>query len=76
VADGAPQTLCARYAPADLDIAVELAATGRRALRDLLRRIDAELPGPALWAPAAGRPDVLADVDTPSDLARFQAGAQ
>jgi molybdopterin-guanine dinucleotide biosynthesis protein A len=74
VAQGAPQVLCARYAPGDLDRAVELADTGRRALRDLLPVIDALLAGPDLWGPAAGASDVMSDVDTPADLARLEAG--
>jgi molybdopterin-guanine dinucleotide biosynthesis protein A len=73
VVDGIPQPLCARYAAADLDLAVELAATGRRALRDLLARVDALLAGPSLWEAAAGNADVLGDIDTPADLARVQA---
>jgi molybdopterin-guanine dinucleotide biosynthesis protein A len=72
VIDGVPQTLCARYAPADLDLAVDLAATGRRALRDLLDRIDALLAGPSLWEAAAGNADALRDLDTPADLARLE----
>jgi molybdopterin-guanine dinucleotide biosynthesis protein A len=75
VVAGSPQTLCARYAPADLDLAVELAASGRRAMRDLLDRIDAELAGPDRWQAAAGDHDVLLDIDTPADLARIEAGS-
>jgi molybdopterin-guanine dinucleotide biosynthesis protein A len=73
VVDGIPQTLCARYGAADLDLAVDLAATGRRTLRDLLDRIDAVLAGPDMWAAAAGDQDVLRDIDTPADLAWLQA---
>jgi molybdopterin-guanine dinucleotide biosynthesis protein A len=73
VCDGVPQTLCARYAPADLERAVHLAVAGRRALRDLLDGIDALLAGPETWGPAAGDPDALFDVDTPADLARVQS---
>jgi molybdopterin-guanine dinucleotide biosynthesis protein A len=73
VVEGIPQTLCARYVAADLDRAVELAATGRRALRDLLERIDPLLAGPPLWEAAAGTVDVLQDLDTPADLARLEA---
>jgi molybdopterin-guanine dinucleotide biosynthesis protein A len=70
---GIPQTLCARYAPTDLDLGIELAGTGRRALHDLLDRTNPLLVGPELWRPAAGDPDALLDVDTPSDLARLRA---
>jgi molybdopterin-guanine dinucleotide biosynthesis protein A len=74
VVDGHPQTLCARYAAPDLDVAVELAARGRRALRELLPHLDALFADPALWEKAAGAPDVMADIDTPLDLARLRAG--
>jgi molybdopterin-guanine dinucleotide biosynthesis protein A len=70
---GVPQTLCARYAPGDLQRAVELAAAGRRALHDLLDGSDAVLAGPEVWGPAAGDPDALFDVDTPADLARLHS---
>jgi molybdopterin-guanine dinucleotide biosynthesis protein A len=73
--DGVPQTLCARYAPEDLDLAVELVASGKRAMRDLLDRIDAELVGPDRWEAAAGGHHVLRDIDTPADLARIEAGS-
>ena len=46
VAAGVPQTLCARYAAADLDRALALANAGRRSLRDLLNGSDALLVGP------------------------------
>ena len=67
VVDGVPQTLCARYAPADLDVAVDLAAAGRRAMRDFLEGID--------WVAVAGDHDVLLDIDTPADLARIESGS-
>jgi molybdopterin-guanine dinucleotide biosynthesis protein A len=73
VADGVPQTLCARYSADDLELAVGLVAAGKRSMRDLLERIDARLAGPEVWTPAAGDPDALVDVDTPSDLARLHA---
>src|SRR5262249_10523795 len=63
VAGGVPQTLCARYAPDDLERAVHLAGAGRRALRDLVDGIDPLLAGPEIWGPAAGDPDALFDVD-------------
>jgi molybdopterin-guanine dinucleotide biosynthesis protein A len=70
--DGVPQSLCARYSPGDLDVALALAAAGRRALHDLLDSIDALLAGPELWQAVTGDPDTLLDIDTPSDLARWQ----
>jgi molybdopterin-guanine dinucleotide biosynthesis protein A len=70
---GVPQTLCARYAPVDLERAVQLAAAGRRALHDLLDGSDAVLAGPEEWGPAAGDPDALLDVDTPADLAHVRS---
>ncbi len=65
VVDGIAQPLCARYSPEDLDVAVELARDGKRAMRDLLEAI----------SPAAVEIDgaVLEDVDTPGDLARVRA---
>jgi molybdopterin-guanine dinucleotide biosynthesis protein A len=68
VLGGIPQTLCARYAAADLEMAVELAAAGTRAMRDLLDRVD--------WVAVAGDHDVLVDIDTPADLARIEAGSR
>jgi molybdopterin-guanine dinucleotide biosynthesis protein A len=69
---GVPQPLSARFASPDLDTAVELAAAGRRAMRDLLTDIEVVLAGPELWAAASGGPDVLTDIDTPADLARLR----
>jgi molybdopterin-guanine dinucleotide biosynthesis protein A len=73
VLDDIPQTLCARYAAHDLALARGLVAGGQRSMRDLLERIDPLLAGPELWAPAAGDPEALVDVDTPADLARLRA---
>jgi molybdenum cofactor guanylyltransferase len=73
VFDEVAQTLCARYAAADLALARELVAGGRRSMRDLLDRIDPLLAGPELWVAAAGDPEALIDVDTPADLARLRA---
>jgi molybdopterin-guanine dinucleotide biosynthesis protein A len=66
-----PQPLCARYSPPDLDLASVLAAEGRRSMQDLLTRIDALVVVAEEWQPAAGEPDALVDVDTPTDLARL-----
>ena len=73
VVDGQPQTLCARYAPSDLD-------AGRGAGRSG----PASAPGPAgahrrparrAGAVGTGRrtAEVLLDIDTPVDLARLRA---
>jgi molybdopterin-guanine dinucleotide biosynthesis protein A len=70
--DGVPQSLCARYCPGDLDVAMALVAAGRRALHDLLDSIEALMAGPELWQAAAGDPDTLLDIDTPSDLAHWR----
>lgn len=71
---GRPQPLCARYSGADLDLAVELAASGQHSMRDLLSVADAFLAnaeGPDGWLRAAGERDALADVDEPADLRRL-----
>jgi molybdopterin-guanine dinucleotide biosynthesis protein A len=73
MANGVAQTLCARYAAVDLDIAVELVAAGRRALRDLLDDTRPLLAGPEMWEAAAGGAGTLLDIDTPTDLGRWQA---
>ena len=65
VVDGIDQPLCARYGPADLDIAVELVRHGKRALRDLL--------GTITYEAIELDPSLLEDVDTPEDLARVRA---
>lgn len=74
VAGGRPQSLCARYAASDVDIAIELAASGRRSMRTLLGSVDALLITPADWLKVAGDPLALQDVDTPEDLRRIGLG--
>jgi molybdopterin-guanine dinucleotide biosynthesis protein A len=74
VVDGRVQPLCARYSPADLAAAAQLAESGRRAMRDLVESFDGLLVQPEEWAAVAG-PDVLADVDTPEDLMRMTGGS-
>jgi molybdopterin-guanine dinucleotide biosynthesis protein A len=71
VVGGRVQPLCARYSPSDLDEAARLAASGRRAVRDLFEVIDAVLVPPEDWAPEVGGVGVLSDVDTPEDLRRM-----
>ncbi len=73
VVDGQPQTLCARYAPSDLDAAVELADRAGERSGTCWRVLDALLAEPALWEQAAGPAEVLLDIDTPVDLARLRA---
>lgn len=74
VAAGRVQPLCARYTASDLDCARRLVGSGRRAMSDLLRAIDAVLAGEAEWAGPAGGAGALADVDTPEDLERLVSG--
>lgn len=64
------QPLCARYRPPDLDLAVRLVASGRRAMSDLLEVLDPVLIPESLWRVPAGDPAALDDVDTPADLDR------
>jgi hypothetical protein len=54
-------------------VATSLVAGGARAMRELLSSIDALYVGPELWAPSAGDPDALLDMDTPADLALLRA---
>jgi molybdopterin-guanine dinucleotide biosynthesis protein A len=72
---GYPQLLCARYSPEALALAPGLVEAGYRSLRDLVARVPVSWLEPAQWVPAAGRPDVLFDVDTPEDLARVRDDA-
>lgn len=69
VTGGVPQYVCARYGVAALATAVQLLASGKRALRDIAAN-DCELLPESIWrerAPEAA----LADVDTPEDLHRL-----
>jgi molybdopterin-guanine dinucleotide biosynthesis protein A len=68
---GRPQTLCARYPATALARAVELVASGQRAVRGLLEGEEVTWLPPSVWEPAAGRAHALADLDTPDDLARL-----
>ncbi|MDE3206777.1 MAG: molybdenum cofactor guanylyltransferase [Acidobacteriota bacterium] len=71
LAGGRVQPLCARYSPADLDLAARLLARGRRALLSLVEDLDAAHPDEAVWAAPAGHPAALDDADTPGDLTRM-----
>jgi molybdopterin-guanine dinucleotide biosynthesis protein A len=68
VAGGRIQPLCARYEPADLDAAVVLVESGARAMGALVAAIRPRCVPDEVWAPHAGRPDCLIDVDRPEDL--------
>jgi len=69
--DGVAQPLCARYADADLEVASQLRADGRSALRDLLAAIPVTYVDEAAWSAITDRRS-FADVDTPE--AARQAG--
>jgi molybdopterin-guanine dinucleotide biosynthesis protein A len=71
---GRPQLLCARYGPSDLHRAVELVATGERAVTALLTTSDALLVEEAEWAGPAGDPWAVRDADTPHELDELTAG--
>lgn len=71
VASGRVQPLCARYSPADLDLAAGLVASGKRAMTALIEAAAPELVAEEEWAPAAGGAQVLTDVDTPDDVRRM-----
>jgi molybdopterin-guanine dinucleotide biosynthesis protein A len=66
--DGRPQPLCARYPWAAVELAEDLVA--------LLEKTGPLLCPPADWAGPAGGTDVLADVDTPADLADLGCAGQ
>lgn len=71
---GAPQPLCARWSPSDLEVARRLAAQGRRAMQDLLAETGPVLLRPGEWlgpGDAEMRAEVLADVDSPADVERL-----
>jgi molybdenum cofactor guanylyltransferase len=69
--EGRSQPLCARYPMATLARAADLVGAGQRSVHSLLDVVLAEVTWltPSAWQQAAGRPDVLLDVDTPADLA-------
>ncbi|MGH9055403.1 MAG: molybdenum cofactor guanylyltransferase [Acidimicrobiales bacterium] len=77
LAGGRPQPLCARYRAEDLATAEDLVAGAKRAMSDLLARIDPLLVDPGEWCsvegihPPAGVDGLLADADTPADLAMW-----
>lgn len=70
------QPLCARYSAEDLTVAVSLAHSGAKAMRDLLAATEPVLAGPEDWGAAGIREEWFADVDDPGDLAAYRAGAE
>jgi molybdopterin-guanine dinucleotide biosynthesis protein A len=70
VVAGRPQSLCARWCPADLDRAVELVGAGERAVHTALGPATAFL-GEDVWGSVASA-QVFEDVDRPEDLAGRQ----
>lgn len=67
--DGAPQTLCARYAPEVITVAAGLLAAGERSLRSLLAAVPVVELGEDEWGSVADA-SCFADVDTVDDMAR------
>jgi molybdopterin-guanine dinucleotide biosynthesis protein A len=70
VADGVPQSLCARYSSEAGRTAAGLVGAGRRSLRALLDEIPWEALPEEEWR-AVGGLHALDDVDTPADAERF-----
>ncbi|MHB1504889.1 MAG: molybdenum cofactor guanylyltransferase [Acidimicrobiales bacterium] len=69
VIDGMAQTLCARYSPQDLDMAVKISRNGERSMRSLITRSQPTyLDERALGG--SGALTTLADMDTVADLRR------
>jgi len=71
VVDGRVQPLCARFQPADLDLARRLVAGGRRSMNALLDACDPVLVDEGEWLAPAGDASALSDVDTPGDMQRL-----
>lgn len=67
---GRVQPLCARYCPADLDLAAGLVRQGRTAMKDLLAAAPPLVVGEEVWVAALGTTMVFDDVDTPEQLER------
>ena len=63
-----PQPLCALYQRDALETARRLIGSGHSSIGSLLDDIDLRLVAPNEWAPAAGDPRCLDDIDTPEDL--------
>ncbi len=70
VVEGMPQPLCARWSVAGLAEAARLLASGERSMRRLLGGPGVVLLGEERW-PAGVEARMLADVDSPADLARL-----
>jgi molybdopterin-guanine dinucleotide biosynthesis protein A len=74
VMGGRTQLLCARWSGPDLDRAVEIVGSGRRAMADLLEGSEAVLVDESGWFVSAGDGGSFDDADTPSDLVRLGIG--
>jgi molybdopterin-guanine dinucleotide biosynthesis protein A len=72
VVAGRDQPLCARYTQAALTTATQLAATGARAMRDLLAAVSVDRMSAETWG-AVVTVDAFADIDTREALARWRA---
>lgn len=70
VAGGEPQPCCGRYGPDALAAAGELAASGERSLRALLRTVSVHFVDELEWG-AVAPPGALDDADTPADAERL-----
>ena len=68
---GVAQSLCARYAPADLVTAARLVADGASSMRALLATIDVTYADEGDWG-AVAAPEGFTDVDTADAVARAQ----
>ena len=75
VVDGRVQPLCARYAAADVQRAVDVVAGGGRAMRALLDDAAVTWLDEAAWSTVAESRSFL-DVDTPADLTRLTVPGQ
>ncbi len=71
VRSGRVQPLCARYSPADLEVARALVGAGRRSMGDLIGAVAPHLADEAEWSGPGGGLAVIDDVDTPADLTRL-----
>ncbi|MGC8512407.1 MAG: formate dehydrogenase accessory sulfurtransferase FdhD [Acidimicrobiales bacterium] len=76
VAGGQPQPLCARYSPAEVRAARDVLAGGSRSMRDFLAVGRPRLVDPGTSGAPAGWESLLADVDTPADLAGLRRPAK
>jgi molybdopterin-guanine dinucleotide biosynthesis protein A len=66
---GVPQSLCARYGPADLDVAARLRVEGKAAMRALLDAVPVTYVDEDAWGAVADA-SCFDDVDTPDAVVR------